>query len=148
MSNLHLQASNNQKNQNASQIFKNTGQILSRPPDSRTTTERVADLEGGKMDLRSKLGTITNGVIASQIIGELTPEQIRFAIDKWLIIEGDMKKPFNTGVSTSAFIAYLNRLIQRFQQTEGVEMRLQHSTGEAVIMSNAQILYGLPKEQI
>ena len=148
LSNLRLQASNNQKNQNANLIFKNTGQTPSQPTDMRSTTEKSQDIEGLKVDLRSKLGTITGGNIASQIIGELDNSQIKFAIDNWLIIESDMRKQFATGVPTSAFIAYLNRLIQKFQLTEGVETGLQQNTGEAIIMSNTQILYGLPRRQI
>lgn len=148
LSNLRLQASNNQRNQNANLIFKNTGETPSRPPDMRTTTERAGDLEGAKVDLRSKLGTITDGVIASQIIGELDPEQIQFAIANWPTISTDMAKMFATGVPSSAFIAYLNRLIQKFQLTDGVETGLQQSTGNAIIMSNTQLLNGLPREQV
>ena len=148
LSNLRLQASNDQRNQNANQIFKNTGQTPSRPPDTRTTTEKAGDLEGAKVDLRSKLGQITDGIIASQIIGELSPEQIRFSIDNWGVIEPDMKRQFSTGVPTSAYIAYLNRLIRKFQLTDGVETGLQQSTGDEIIMSNTQILYGLPRSQI
>lgn len=148
LSNLRLQASNNQKNQNANLIFKNTGQTPSQPTDMRTTTEKSQDIEGLKVDLRSKLGTITSGNLASQIIGELDNSQIKFAIDNWEIISKDMRRQFATGVETSPFIAYLNRLIQKFQLTEGVETGLQQSSGEAIIMSNTQILYGLPRQQI
>jgi hypothetical protein len=148
LSNLRLQASNDQKNQNANLIFKNTGQTPSQPPDMRTTTERAGDIEALKVDLRSKLSTITSGVIASQIIGELDTDQIRFAIDNWGQIEPDMRRQFATGVPTSAFIAYLNRLIQKFQLTDGVETGLQQSSGDEIIMSNTQILYGLPRGQI
>ena len=146
LSNLRLQASNDQRNQNANSIFKSTGTTPSRPPDTRTTTERSADIEALKVDLRSKLGQITDGVIASQIVGELTPSQIRFAVDKWGTIEPDMKKQFASGVPTSAFIAYLNRLIEKFQLTDGVETGLQQSGNP--IMSNTQILYGLPRHEI
>jgi len=114
----------------------------------RTTTERASDIEALKVDLRSKLSTITSGVIASQIIGELGTDQIRFAVDNWGQIEPDMRRQFATGVPTSAFIAYLNRLIQKFQLTDGVETGLQQSSGDAIIMSNTQILYGLPRGQI
>jgi hypothetical protein len=148
LSNLRLQASNDQKNQNANMVFKNTGQTPSKLPDTRTTTEKQGDIEALKVDLRSKLTQITDGVIASQIIGELTADQIRFAVDKWGTIEPDMKKQFSSGVPSSAFIAYLNRLIQKFQLTEGVETGLQQSSGNAIIMSNTQILYGLPRPQI
>ena len=146
LSNLRLQASNDQRNQNANMIFKNTGQTPSRPPDTRTTTERASDIEALKVDLRSKLNQITDGVIASQIVGELTPSQIRFAVDKWGTIEPDMKKQFASGVPSSAFIAYLNRLVEKFQLTDGVETGLQQN-GQ-LIMSNTQILYGLPRPEI
>jgi len=148
LSNLRLQASNNQLNMNANMIYKNTGQTPSRPPDMRTTTERAGDIEALKVDLRSKLGTITDGVIASQIIGELDQYQIRFAVDNWEIITGDMRKMFATGVPTSAFVAYLNRLIYKYQITDGVETGLQQSSGNAILLSNTQLLYGLPREQI
>ena len=115
----------------------------------RTTTEKATDIEGLKVDLRSKLAQITEGNIASQIIGELNPDQIRLAIDKWgTISAGIMAKQFSTGVPTSAFIAYLNRLIEKFQLTDGVETGLHQSTGNAIIMSNTQILLGLPRGQI
>jgi hypothetical protein len=146
LSNLRLQSSNDQKNQNANMVFKQTGAPPSRPPDTRTTTEKAGDIEGMKVDLRSKLGQITDGVIASQIIGELNIDQIRFAIDKWATIEKDMKKQFSAGVPSSAFIAYLNRLIEKFQMTEGVENGLQQT--RAIVMSNTQMLYGLPRPQL
>jgi hypothetical protein len=59
-----------------------------------------------------------------------------------------MRRQFATGVPTSAFIAYLNRLIRKFQLTDGVETGLQQSSGDEIIMSNTQILYGLPRGQI
>lgn len=148
LSNLRLEASNNQRNQNANMIFKNTGMTPSRPPDTRTTTERMADIEGIKVELRSKLQEITDGIIASQIIGELEPFQIQFAIQNWDTITADMAKMFANGVPTSAFIAYLNRLIQKYNLTEGVEMGLQQTAGDAIILSNTQLLYGLPREQV
>lgn len=148
LSNLRLQASNDQRNQNANMVYKQTGQTPSRLPDMRTTTEKAGDIEALKVDLRSKLSQITDGVIASQIIGELNPDQIRFAINNWGTILPDMKKMFASGVPTSAFIAYLNRLIEKFQLTDGVETGLQQRSGNAILMSNTQILYGLPRPQI
>jgi len=147
LSNLRLESSNNQKNQNANAIFKKTGETPSKPPDTRTSTERAGDVEGMKVELRSKLTEVTDGTIASQIVGELDADQIRFALDKWIVIKEDMKKTFGTGVPTSAFIAYLNRLIEKYQLTEGVETGLQQA-GYNVILSNQQMLYGLPRPQL
>jgi hypothetical protein len=132
LSNLRLEASNNERNKNANQIFREAGVPPSRPPDMQTTTEKAQDIERLKLDLRSKLGIVTDGVIASQIIGEIEPDQIRFAIDQWATI-------LATGVPSSAFIAYLNRLIQKFNLTEGVESRLQQVTGNESLLPINQI---------
>jgi len=148
LSNLRLQASNDQRNLNANQIFKSTGQNPQQPLDMRGTTEKAQDFEGVKVALRMKLGTITDGVIASQIMGELSQSQIQFALDKWAIIADDMKKQYATGVPSSVFIAYLNKLIEKYQTAEGVQQGLQQNIGEAIIMSNIQLLYGLPRDQI
>lgn len=148
MSNLLLEISNNQKNLNANRIYKLTGQSPSPLPDTRSTTEKAADLEGLKLNLRMKLSTVSDGTIASQIVAELSPEQIRFALDKWNTISEDMKRQYAQGVPTSVFIAYLNRLIQKTQQAEQVQTGLQQNVGEAIIMSNVQLLYGLPRGQI
>jgi len=148
LSNLRLQASNDEMNLNANKLFKLTGALPQRPPDTRGTTEKAADLEGSKVALRSRLGTITDGVIASQIIGELAPEEILFGLNKWEIINKDMKDQYAKGVPSSVFIAYLRRLIQRFEAADAIQNGLQQTTGEAIIMSNIQLLYGLPQKQL
>jgi len=148
MSNLLLEAANNQKNLNSNRIYKLTGQSPAVLPDTRSTTEKAADLEGSKLNLRMKLSTVSDGTIASQIVAELSPEQIRFALDKWNTISEDMKRQYAQGVPSSVFIAYLNRLIQKSQEAEQVQQGLQQNVGEAIIMSNVQLLYGLPRGQI
>ena len=148
LSNLRLEASNNDRNLQANLVFKLTGQNPQQLTDFRTTTEKAADFEGTKVALRSKLGTITDGIIASQIIGELSQDQILFALNKWPTIQDDMKKQYATGVPSSVFISYLNRLISKYEQMEGVDTGLQQNMGEAIIMSNIQLLHGLPRGQI
>jgi len=148
MSNLLLQAANNQANLNANRIYKLTGQSPSPLPDTRSTTEKALDIEGSKLNLRMKLSTVSDGTIASQIVSELSPEQVKFALDKWNTIAEDMKRQYAQGVPTSVFIAYLNRLIQKSQDAEQVQLGLQQNIGEAIIMSNVQLLYGLPRGQI
>jgi len=148
LSSLRLQASNDQRNLDANKVFKLTGQSPQPPPDTRGTTEKAMDFEGQKVALRSRLQTITDGVIASQIVAELSFPQVRFALDKWAIISEDMKKQFATGLPSSVFIAYLNRLIEKFESADAVQQGLQQNIGEAIIMSNIQLLYGLPRGQI
>jgi hypothetical protein len=49
LSSLRLMASNNQRNYNANQIYAQTGQTPNVIPDTRTSTEKMADIEGLRM---------------------------------------------------------------------------------------------------
>ncbi len=140
LSNLRLQASNDQRNMNANVIFKQTGAPPPVLPDYRTMTEKYADLEGLKVQLRSKLSTITDANIASQIVGELSHDQIQFALNKWEVIDKDMKAKFALGVPAPVFIAYLNRLIDTITTIDNVEVGLQQNPYNFIPSMN-QILY-------
>ena len=141
LANLQLQASNNQKNQNANIIFKQTGAPPPTLPDYRTTTDKFADIEGLKVLLRGKLQGITDGTVASQIAFSLNEDQLRFAVNAWDIIEKDMKSKFALGVPAPVFTAYLNRLMETYENNDFVELGLSQSSNPAP--SPNQILYTL-----
>ena len=142
---LRLQASNNQKNLNANLILKQTGSPPPVLPDTRTGTEKLADIESLKVALRSKLSTITDGNIASQIVGELSPDMLKFALNSWPTIESDMKAKFAVGgVPAPVFIAYLNKLQQTLEKNDFVSLGLQQSPYDMVSSMN-QILYSMDR---
>ena len=103
----------------ANQAFRETG-VPSQPVDTRTITEKMADIEGLKQLLRMELSKITDSTSASQIIGMLEADELRFAYEQFAVIERDMKTRFASGVPADIFIHYLRRLIEQFAITGGV----------------------------
>jgi hypothetical protein len=146
MSNLSLQAANDQKNLNANLIFKQTGQTPSQPTDFRTITEKAADIDGLRREVRSYIASIgiTNTTEANEIAQTLAPQELTFFIQYKLFISTDFK---GRGVPADVFIAYLRKLIRKTAETQNVNYGLQQSTGEAILMSSQQILGALPNEQ-
>jgi pyridoxine 5'-phosphate synthase PdxJ len=126
---LRLEASNNQKITNAVMLLKTTGQLPVPPLDVRTTTEKLADLEGSKVQLRALLQQVTDGGIAGQIISSLDSDQIAFALQNWDTIQKDMTKKYGQGVPLSVFIVYLNKLIDDTQKAQGIRFGLQLASG-------------------
>ena len=146
MSNLALQASNDQKNMNANLIYKQTGQTPSTLSDMRTTTEKFADAEGLKLVLRSFLSSmgVMSSHTANEVAQELSPDEIQFFIQYQDFVKTDFK---GRNVPAPVFIAYLRKLNRKVEETHGVDYGLQQATGEAVLMSNQQILTEMASAQ-
>ena len=145
LSNLALQASNDQKNLNANLIFKQTGQTPSQPTDYRTTTEKSADIDGLRREVRSFIASagFTNTSNANEISQLLHPDELLFVVQYKLLISTDFK---GRGVPAEVFVNYLRKLKRKTDQVQGVEFGLQQETGEAILMSNQQIVNLLPDE--
>lgn len=117
---LAVETANNEKNAGANQLFKQTGQP-SQPIDNRSITDKLADVEGLKVALRSELMKLTDGAEASSILSQLTPDDVRFAYEQFTGIEKGLKGRFKTGVPAEVFITFLERYKDNFAQTGGVE---------------------------
>ena len=80
LNNLKLQASNDQMNLNANLIYKNTEQTPSQPTDYRTATEKFADIDGMRREVRSFLAAskLVNSTNANIVAQELSPEALLF----------------------------------------------------------------------
>lgn len=139
LSYLRLEASNNQKISNAVMLLKTTGQLPMPPLDVRTTTEKLADLEGSKVQLRALLQEVTDGGIAGQIMTALDSDQIAFALQNWETIKEEMNKKYGRGVPLNVFIVYLNKLIEDTQKAQGVKFGLQLASGKNIVLSGNQL---------
>lgn len=139
MANLALQAGNNQKNMNANRIFKSTGQTPNQPDDARTATEKLADVEGLKTQVRSFLTSagFTNSTNANTVATDLTPREREFVIQYKLFIATDFK---GRGVPAPVLYRYLIGLRDKTIQTQNVDFGLQQATGQAILASTVQIL--------
>jgi len=129
---LALTVQNDMLNLNANQVFKQTGQP-SRPPDTRTTTEKLADLEGMKVSLRVGLLGITDGTQANETIDQLTPDEVVFASQKLPAITMDLKPRFARGVPSTALVNYIRALRQKELQTNGVSFTAQEATAQQIL---------------
>ena len=144
---LRLEASNAQRNLNANQIFKQTGQSPAPPPDNRTTTEKYGDRERLKLDIRSGLKEIADGQNVSEIMGSLNDYQLTFLAAQLPQIILDLKPKWKYGILAPIFMDYLERLINNFTRTRGVEMGLQQDTGEQILLSNQQIANSMVSQE-
>jgi len=142
MSALRVQASNNQRNQNAN-IFRKQGIPPQAPTDFRTTTDKTADVEGLKGDLRSFIKSvgICNSNEANEVVQTLSEEELRDLLRYKDFISRDFK---GKNVPSNIFVNYVRAFMRKQEQTMGVEYGLQQETGKDILLSNLNILNRLP----
>jgi len=124
LASLGVEIKNDAVNLSANQLFKQTG-VPSAPVDTRTITEKVADIEGLKQLVRQQLQRITDSTSASQIIGQLEKDELQFVFQQFGTIERDISARFKEGVPADIFIQYLRRVMERFAETAGVEPTIE-----------------------
>lgn len=140
LANLALQASNNQLNQNASNMFKQTG-ASSLVKDFITPTEKAAKAEGDKQLVKDLLSgnrfmnSYTAGEVANNL---LRPDDLRFILEYQDFITQDFKP---REVPGEVFVNYIRRLKEKTKRTQGVEYGLQE-------VSAHQLLSGLNIEPL
>ena len=142
LANLALQAKNDDENLQANKVFKKTGQTPSQPMDTRNTTEKLADIERLKIDVRAGLAEIADGQQAQDIVNHLAgdADALRFVAQYMPQIIADLKPKYKYGILSAVFIPYIMRYMEKFNQTQGVDFGLQQATGRQILMTNQQIL--------
>jgi hypothetical protein len=140
---LQREIENDQLNLQSNRLFDKTGQTnLGKPVDIRTDTEKKQGTEMNKVALREALKKITSKETAGQIVEQLSDSQTRFALDKFPIIEKKMKETYALGVPANVFVAYLNNLIDEYEDAIEVESGLQITTD---LLTNTQLSIDLPQ---
>ena len=139
LANLALEAKNNQVNLEANKIFKKTGQTPTQPTDTRTTAEKLADIERLKLDIRGGLSEITDGTQANIIVENLAPNELEFLAQNLPIIIADLKPKYKYGILAAIFIPYLRKYKDKYDQTQGVEFGLQQDAGRQILLGIQQI---------
>lgn len=122
---LALEIANQTKNLNANKLFKANGTTGSAPADTRSATEKYADLDGLKQMVRSGLRQITDGREAETIVAELTTNEIEFLAGTLPAVIADLKPKFAMGVPAGSFIPYIRKYMRKAIETEGVEYGIQ-----------------------
>lgn len=140
LANLALEANNNDINLQANKIFKKTGQTPTQVLDTRTTAEKLADIERLKIDVRSSLSQIADGTQAEAIVQELDPQELTFLAQHIEEIIKDIKPKYKYGVPADIFVPYLISYMRKANATNEVNFGLQQEAGRHLIMSVEQIL--------
>lgn len=147
LANLKLRAELDDKNFQANKIYVKTGQLPVEPTDTRTLTEKLADVQRLKIEMASKLLEITDGENAQAIMNDLDETQITFLAQNFEPIKEQIKKMYSKGVLAPLFIDYLQRYMDKYAETRGVELGLQQSSANQLI-ANQQVIYNtLPKPE-
>jgi len=131
MASLKLQEDNINKTANALKTKDLTGQVPSRPTDTRTTSEKYMDIFRLRNELESGLSAIMSPDEAGRVVGQLNEDEIQFGRTQLQAIIKDLKPRFELGVPSAVFVNYLRKLLQKFIITEGVENAIGQQAGGA-----------------
>jgi hypothetical protein len=108
---LALRAKLDDINLQANKLYKRTGAI-SALPDTRTTSEKLADLYRLRIDIYDKLKTIMSGDDAQKTINGLSADEIRFISQRLDKIIKYFKGKYKLGVPYQVFNDYLQKSIE------------------------------------
>jgi len=118
---LALRARLDDENLQANKLYKRTGAI-STPPDTRTTTEKLADTYRLRIDIRSKLGQLMSGDDAQKVVNRLDQQELQFLagrIDKYI---ADLKPKYSLGMPYQAFMAYFGDAINAYNSLGDIDL--------------------------
>ena len=119
-------------------LYRETQQPPVQPTGYRTTTEKAADVDTLRREVRSFFAStgITNSTEANHLAQTLPQEGLVFVLQYQSFIEKDIK---GRGLPAEVVDAYLHTLYEKIEQTNGVDFGLQQDTGHAILQSLAQI---------
>lgn len=140
IANMEYQDKLAQANLDANLIFKKTGVVPEELGDTRTTQEKLRDILKLKQDLIKSLTKIMDFQDANKVVSEMSDDEVVFAAQQLGYIISDLSGKYKYGIQPPQFLAYLRKLIDKHVITGGVEMGLQHATGEQILLTNNQIL--------
>ena len=152
INNLKLDTANITRNYNANQIFKSTG--TSRPnaiPDTRTTTDKRADKEAIKRELIAEFSTITDGVVANDIVQKLAEEAslLEFAGDQIAYILRKLKERYKYGLPADVAIQQVKKLRVKWEQDQQQTLGLNQQNGqEGGFVANADDLEAIAEPEL
>jgi hypothetical protein len=132
LASLALEAQNDAYNLQANQVYKRTGQV-SQLPDTRSTTEKLADIERLRVDLRAGLKEISDPISIEQTLSELDNDEVVFVTQQLPAIIADLKPQFIKGVPSRALLRYIRDLRRKFLQTNGVSFAAQEATAQQIL---------------
>jgi len=139
LANLALEIKNNDLNLEANKTYIRTG-APSQPTDTRTTSEKLADLYRLRIEIRSKLGEIMSGDNAQKVVEGLDDNEARFLSQQIGTIVEDLKPKFAQGVPADVFNPYFQKYMRKYLETQGVDYGLQQESGRQLLANQQTIM--------
>ena len=139
LNNLKLEASNNAKVLEAQRRLEATGEVNRTREDTRTTTEKRADLERLRIDVLGDMKDITDGTQASMIVARLNGAELLFVADSIALIKRDMKDKYSRGVPSDIFVPYVQQLMRNAEKSFGVSYGLQSGNASEYLLNQNTI---------
>ena len=139
LNNLKLEASNNAKVLEAQRRLEATGEVNRTREDTRTTTEKRADLERLRIDVLGDMKDITDGTQASMIVARLNGAELLFVADSIALIKRDMKDKYSRGVPSDIFVPYVQQLMRNAEKSFGVSYGLQSGSASEYLLNQNTI---------
>jgi hypothetical protein len=136
---LALQANINDANLQANKIYKRTGQTPTQPTDMRLTSEKLADIERLKIEVRAQLASIMDGQDAQATIASLPTEALQFVAQNINQIVKEIKPRYQLGIPATVFEVWLNNYMRKSSEVNEVAYGLQQNDGAGVILGAEQI---------
>jgi hypothetical protein len=136
---LGLQAQINAKNLNSNVVYKQTG-TPAQPTDSRTTTEKLADIEKLKVELQGQLLQITDGTQTQKIISQLDDSEVQYLAQNMPAIIKDFRSKFAKGITAGVFLPMLRSMINQAVVFSGVSYGIKNVAGNSLVGTIGQFI--------
>jgi len=147
MNNLALRAKLNDVDLQANKLYNRTGVIPAEMSDFRTTSEKLADIEMLKVEVRSRLMDIADGQEANKIAQTLTDNELLFYAQTATEINAILKPKYRFGIYAEIFIPFLQRYMNDTASANGVESGQQQAGGKRVLMNAENYARALATEE-
>ena len=126
LANLQQDINNVNRTENAVAMKLSGNNVPEQPQDTRSVSQKYADYERTKIDLRSKLLSITDGEQAGLIIDSLEDRDlVVFALMNFSELADISKKKFPLGIQEPHFMNLVDRLKDQFDSNHGVAGQLE-----------------------
>ena len=137
---LALRAKLDQMNLDANKIYLKTGVTPTQMTDTRTTAEKYADIERLKIQVRSELSSVMDGINADNVVNSISNDELTFLANNIQPITQDIKQRYKLGIQADEFIVFLRNYMAKYALTRGVELGLQQSTGNNILITGQDII--------
>lgn len=118
---LALRARLDNENLQANKLYKRTGAI-STLPDTRTTTEKLADLYRLRIEIRSKLGQLMSGDDAQKVVNRLDAQELVFLVGRIDRYITELKPKYSMGMPYQIFIKYFKDAVSNFMAYGDIDL--------------------------